>query len=209
MPDFKKALQELRDARAKEAASLPSNFVNDPSAPFAGARSAPRDGELMSVKSARSVEQELEGEEWIKKSELAAFGRFNIIGANKRMTTFKNRHFEQTNFMVQLLDGPYRGATAWCSFESNVVRDKIYRLVGQYGGVGPFTLEKREDTSSDRQGAYVFVAEDDESAANATAMHVGVDGDDDEMTGNSVEETDHLPFDAVPDTTPVQRRKKR
>lgn len=204
MPDFKKALADLRAEREKEA--LTKAYTNDPSAPFAGARSTPRDGELYQVKSAKSVEDQLEGDEWIKKSELASFGRFNIVGANKRMSTFKKRTFEQTNFMVQLLDEPYRGATAWCSFESNVVREKIYNLVQMHGGVGPFTLEEKASDDPERSGTYIFVAADDESGANATAMHAGVDADD--MSGNDVVDHDDLPFDAAP-SVPERRRGRK
>lgn len=204
--DFKGALAKLREEQEAQRKQEEQRQSVTGSQMAGRTPTLPRPGELAPVKSAKEIADELEGYEWLKKPELVAMGRFNIIHASKRPSTYKGRTFEQTCFMVQLLDEPYRGATAMVSFESNEVRDKIFALVHQYGGVGPFKLvadQRKDPEDGTTTLTYIFEVQDEgESGGASNAVATAVTTEEKEIV---------MPFDTPTEeeTQPAKSTRSR
>lgn len=122
------------------------------------ARTNQHDAALHDVKNVEDIMDELEAGEYVKKAELVDLGTFNIVGASKRMNTFRNKTAEQYVFEFQLLDGDLRGSTCLCSFDVNPVRAKYYDAVRKHGGIGPMRLTQIATGGGNE--AYVFAKVD-------------------------------------------------
>lgn len=121
-----------------------------------------RTRQLVGVRNASDIVEDLFVGNWIKKPDLCDMGPFNIIGVSKRANSYKGKHNTQYVFEVQFCDDanfPDQFAQrALCSMDENVVREKYFNAVKKFGGIGPLELKRLHARSEEMSDAYVFTA---------------------------------------------------
>jgi hypothetical protein len=157
------------DAPPPAAATAPA--ARHASSVAQGERDARDAGLLQPVRDVRDLADDLAAGEWVKKADLVGMGPFNMVGASQRQNNFKNKITDQYVFEIQFLgdaENDIRGTRALVSMEANMVREKYYRAVKKYGGVGPLVLTVQDTDAPGMSAAFVF-AHPDDVGAGATA----------------------------------------